>query len=237
METTILTSAFILIGLGVLVKRFPILIAGFNSLTEEEKRNVNVKGLSTFVCLSLVCMGVIALFVYYACRYVGHADWASFSLFLPLLFTPYLIWKTKRYYIHPIRGRKRIVIISFIIAAMTGMFIIYGTTPASLKIQNNKLVFTGFYGTSQLITDIVDVQLATKLPDISYRINGFSFGDIRKGWYKLREGGNCLCFLSSYDNPCLILTERTGKKIFYNTSNKLFTEMLYKELKQKIGIK
>ena len=29
METTVLITAFILIGLGVLVKRFPILIAGY----------------------------------------------------------------------------------------------------------------------------------------------------------------------------------------------------------------
>ena len=52
-----LITAFILIGLGVLVKRFPILIAGYNTMSKEEKMNVDVKGLSAFMCYSLVGMG------------------------------------------------------------------------------------------------------------------------------------------------------------------------------------
>ena len=35
METTVLITAFILIGLGVLVKRFPILIAGYNTMSKD----------------------------------------------------------------------------------------------------------------------------------------------------------------------------------------------------------
>lgn len=59
METTVLITAFILIGLGVLVKRFPILIAGYNTMSKEEKMNVDVKGLSAFMCYSLVGMGTV----------------------------------------------------------------------------------------------------------------------------------------------------------------------------------
>lgn len=54
-----LITAFILIGLGVLVKRFPILIAGYNTMSKEEKMNVDVKGLSAFMCYSLVGMGTV----------------------------------------------------------------------------------------------------------------------------------------------------------------------------------
>ncbi|MFR2069637.1 MAG: DUF3784 domain-containing protein [Bacteroides nordii] len=38
METTVLITAFILIGLGVLVKRFPILIAGYNTMLKKRKK-------------------------------------------------------------------------------------------------------------------------------------------------------------------------------------------------------
>ena len=72
METTVLITAFILIGLGVLVKRFPILIAGYNTMSKEEKMNVDVKGLSAFMCYSLVGMGTVPVLAYYICLGLGH---------------------------------------------------------------------------------------------------------------------------------------------------------------------
>lgn len=97
METTVLITAFILIGLGVLVKRFPILIAGYNTMSKEEKMNVDVKGLSAFMCYSLVGMGTVPVLAYYICLGLGHADWASYCLFLPILYIPYLIVKANKF--------------------------------------------------------------------------------------------------------------------------------------------
>lgn len=97
METTVLITAFILIGLGVLVKRFPILIAGYNTMSKEEKMNVDVKGLSAFMCYSLVGMGTVSVLAYYICLGLGHADWASYCLFLPILYIPYLIVKANKF--------------------------------------------------------------------------------------------------------------------------------------------
>ena len=92
-----LITAFILIGLGVLVKRFPILIAGYNTMSKEEKMNVDVKGLSAFMCYSLVGMGTVPVLAYYICLGLGHADWASYCLFLPILYIPYLIVKANKF--------------------------------------------------------------------------------------------------------------------------------------------
>ena len=80
METTVLITACILIGLGVLMKRFPMLIAGYNTLTEEEKEKIDTKGLSTFMCYSFVGMGIAPLIVYYIRLGIGHADWAGMRL-------------------------------------------------------------------------------------------------------------------------------------------------------------
>lgn len=60
-------------------------------MSKEEKENVDVKGLSTFMCYSLVGMGTVPLLTYYACLGVGHADWASYCILLPILYIPYLI--------------------------------------------------------------------------------------------------------------------------------------------------
>lgn len=52
METPVLIIAAVLFVLGMLVRKYPNLIAGYNTMTAEQKKNVDVKGLSNFMCRS-----------------------------------------------------------------------------------------------------------------------------------------------------------------------------------------
>lgn len=51
-----LTGAFLIV-VGLLVKRFPMLIAGYNTLPAEKKKNVDIEGLSSFMRRHLVIIG------------------------------------------------------------------------------------------------------------------------------------------------------------------------------------
>lgn len=53
-----LTGAFLIV-VGLLVKRFPMLIAGYNTLPAEKKKNVDVEGLSSFMRRHLVIIGAL----------------------------------------------------------------------------------------------------------------------------------------------------------------------------------
>lgn len=44
--------------LGILVRFFPNLIAGYNTMSAEQKKNVDVKGLSRFMYSSLAAIGI-----------------------------------------------------------------------------------------------------------------------------------------------------------------------------------
>ena len=46
-----LIIAAVLFVLGMLVRKYPNLIAGYNTMTAEQKKNVDVKGLSNFCLL------------------------------------------------------------------------------------------------------------------------------------------------------------------------------------------
>ena len=48
----------LLVLLGILVRFFPNLIAGYNTMSAEQKKNVDVKGLSRFMCLRLAAIGI-----------------------------------------------------------------------------------------------------------------------------------------------------------------------------------
>lgn len=49
----------ILILCGILIKIYPNLIAGYNTMSKEEKKNVDIDGLSSFMCWSLIILGII----------------------------------------------------------------------------------------------------------------------------------------------------------------------------------
>ena len=54
----ILTGVFLIV-VGLLVKRFPMLIAGYNTMPAEKKKNVDVAGLSSFMRRHLVILSLI----------------------------------------------------------------------------------------------------------------------------------------------------------------------------------
>ena len=58
MEIIHLMAGLSLIAIGFLVKAFPVLIAGYNTIPKDKKKNVDVKGLSTLICNVLIIIGL-----------------------------------------------------------------------------------------------------------------------------------------------------------------------------------
>ena len=74
-----------LIGMGVLVYKYPNLISGFNTLTPEQKEKVNVKGLKSFMRMVFIFMGVLIPIDFYILRVMGYpmiADYISFLIII-----------------------------------------------------------------------------------------------------------------------------------------------------------
>jgi len=71
MEIINLITGLSLIGVGFLVKRFPDLIAGYNTMSTEQKKNVDIDGLSTFMRNALIGIGTTLIVAYYLFKLVG----------------------------------------------------------------------------------------------------------------------------------------------------------------------
>ncbi|MDY0359806.1 MAG: DUF3784 domain-containing protein, partial [Bacteroidales bacterium] len=59
MGTVHLIMGLLFIGLGFLVKAYPGLIAGYNTLSPEKKKNVDIDGLSRYIRNGLIIMGMV----------------------------------------------------------------------------------------------------------------------------------------------------------------------------------
>ncbi len=69
MKTSYLIYGFALIILGLLINAFPVLIAGYNAMTKEQKRNVDIKGLSTNMRNTFIVMGLAIIGSYFLLDY------------------------------------------------------------------------------------------------------------------------------------------------------------------------
>ena len=100
METPVLIIAAVLFVLGMLVRKYPNLIAGYNTMTAEQKKNVDVKGLSNFMCRSLCVIAVLMIVSYFVmvARSVNEKAVSVVSTpLIPIIGSIYMVVKAQRY--------------------------------------------------------------------------------------------------------------------------------------------
>jgi hypothetical protein len=123
---------------------------------------------------------------------------------------------------------------TYIILGMVSLFVFsllyYGTLPSEITIDNESFHIKGMYGFELKNSEIQTALLIENIPAIIMKTNGFGFGTIKKGHYKLEEYGICALFLNSDKGPFLLITRKNGEKIVINYSNKTDTKQTYDRL-------
>ena len=61
METPNLIVGGLIIILGLLIRRFPNLLAGYNTMTKEEQKKIDIKGLTSVIRACLIVIGSIII--------------------------------------------------------------------------------------------------------------------------------------------------------------------------------
>lgn len=69
--------AALFVLLGLLVRKYPKLIAGYNTMSPERQKLVDVKGLTVFMCQAFCIIGLLVLLVYYLLLWGGMAEMAA----------------------------------------------------------------------------------------------------------------------------------------------------------------
>lgn len=69
--------AAIFVLLGLLVRKYPKLIAGYNTMLPERQKWVDVKGLTAFMCRAFCIIGLLVVLVYYLLLWDGIAEMAA----------------------------------------------------------------------------------------------------------------------------------------------------------------
>ena len=84
-----LVGGIILVITGILAYIFPNLIAGYNTLTKEQKKGVNVKRLKAVVGISLFVYGLLLVITYFILYSINKVD--TGDIIFPATILPFTI--------------------------------------------------------------------------------------------------------------------------------------------------
>ena len=238
MDTINLVTGLFMIGMGFLVKSSPNLIAGYNTMPKDKKKNVDIQGLSTYMRNSLIIIGLSIIVGYYLFKWIGFTAIAnSMILIVTLIGVTIMVINVQRFDHNKNKTKKTKLtyyILGFVIVFVVGL-ITYGYIPSKAIINNDTIKFTGMYGFEMNASEIENVEITDKIPTINLRTNGFSFGVVSKGFFNLEKIGKTRLLIHSDKSPFLIISKSNGDRIIINLRDKIETEQIFNDIKALIN--
>jgi hypothetical protein len=197
--------AMIAIGAAVKYGKQYWLIAGYNTMPEEKKKNVDIAGLASFMGNCAFVLGAFFL-----------AGAVAASLWVPNIF-PAVILIFVGGVLFMIRGAQRFdrnkksgadraaliktMVLPLLVLCGVGAIMVYGQVSTRVEVKPEGIVIGGMYGTTIPAEEIREVSLEDEIPRILVRNNGLGYGEIKKGHFTLEGLGRGRLYLESREGP------------------------------------
>jgi len=245
---------FIVMGVFLLNGKGAFLIAGYNTLSDNDKATYDTKALCRAVGWLLISMAVLGLIFPLATQFeIMWLFWAAIIPFIALPFGFAIYANTgNRFKINidpnnpqikadrkPMtRGKKAAIAIAIILSVqmLIGMSImIYrGERDPVVSVQGDMVRISASYGRDINFTQISEITLIDKsMTDIGIgtRTNGYGgFGQALKGYFSSAEQGQQILYVYSDSSPTIKITPTVGFPIFISYRNPAETTATYHEL-------
>jgi len=239
--------SIVLVILGICVKYFRMywLISGYNTMSAEKKRNVdvvslgNLMGLFCFVLAGLIFL----LMLFLTLDQVGLAIAAAVFMMAAIIY--FMISSQKydantRNWDGTMKLRSKIVLggtVAFLVIVFIGIGILLyqGQQAPVYTVSSSSLEISAIYGETLNFKDIKALSISDKLPEIQMKTNGSALGSILKGYFLMEDLGEVRLFLNA-DVPPYITIVTAEETIILNTGETDKTKALYTELEKGTGL-
>lgn len=224
----LLSFILILIGLIINKENAKYLLSGYNMLPEKERNHFDLINFLKFFKRSFLLLGVSYLIIglLISASVKNPLIFIIYSVLFPLIGVFFIIYKSIGYY-KPNKWSWAILTfgLMIIIAIMVGICI--GLAEVNVTIKGNKIYTSGPYAIAIDRNQIKAITIE-KMPVTVGKIEGFEMGKIKKGIFKLSDGGNATILSNGKDSCFIILTiERNTYILDYRADlkNKLYEKI------------
>ena len=226
-------------GVAIKYNKAYWLISGYNTMSEENKKNVDIKNMGEFIANILFVMSGIIL-IAALLIFLNQTLAAVIVFFLMIPVSIYTVIKAQTYDGNTRRpdgttktGTKVLIgaVAGFLvlIMAVVGTLLYSSNKPAEYFIQDDTLRISGQYGEEIKLSDIVGITIEEQIPEIQFKINGSDLGNKKKGYFKLKDIGQAKLFVDTQKSPFIFINVKTGLRIL-NTDEPAATKELYEKL-------
>lgn len=212
---------FLAIGFIVTENNAKYILSGYNTMSVEERGKIDIKAYISgfkkfhiFLGISFFILGCVIHLVNISAGYI-------FLGVYPIVAYLYFITSSSKFsrLQKPKSNKIGIFVLIAVLVFVVGNMA-YGIKENKLTLGVEKIEFEGHYGTSLPINQINSITIENELPEIALKTNGFALGEIRKGYFKTKDGEVVKLILNSAQKPYLLFTKLDGEKIYYSAKGK-----------------
>ena len=233
MITTTIFLGLFFIAMGFITLKSPWMIKQWRYASEEQRKNIDIKGLQELYCKSML-YGGLGLILVGIVNYFVKGNWSIYALMIIVFaMTGYMVARTRRYDKNP-KSKKEMTIAATAMALslflVVGLFI-GGKMENQITIDDSTLSIGGMYGftiTKENI-DTIYMAMMNELPKVKMRTNGYNDGQVAKGNFRLDEWGACKLFIHNAKEPVIVIKSE-DKYTVLNLYDAEATKNLYDEL-------
>lgn len=234
--------------LGLFLKKGKglMLLAGYNTMSDEQRAQVNKEELSKKSGNLMLRMGLEFL-LFGVAGYFKLTWLAIFFLFVsiadPCIFAVMMSKKIPKTSSKPSSKAAAIAIVIFtvlVLAAVGGMFF-GGEKEPSIVIADGKMKIESMYGLTFELSEVSSVSLREQSMSsigTGRRTNGYAgFGDTLKGHFSSEGLGDFLLFVKADSSPTLLIERADKEDIYISFRDGEKTRSLYLELSGALALK
>ena len=230
----------IIFGIGIKYFKAYWLISGYNTMSKEKKKNVDIEKLAIMV--GNFCF-VLAAFVFIIMIFI------VFELIIPAIISGilmvgaviFLLVKAQKYDGNAInsdgtmkKSTKIIigVVVAFLVLVFSGagVLLYQSNKPILYEATTDALVINGVYGERIDYKNISNLYIKDSIPDITFRTNGSAVGDMLKGYFNVTGMGNVKLFINKGIKSYIYIETSSGT-IILNSEDEQKTRELYDKIK------
>lgn len=236
---TFLSIIFIGIAFLVNVNNARYLLSGYNTMSDAEREKFDIKNYIPFFRNFHIFLGISLFTIGLIFYYFVSVDWSGiFMGTYPILAYVYFIWKGNKFSKEINNKQKTKTIISMIFMfliffGITGMFY-YSLQDNILEINTNSIEIKGDYGIEIPKNEIKSIELVNELPKISIKTNGFALENVKKGYFKTKDGEKVKLLINTINPPFIYIVTKENEKIYYS-SKEISNQKIFNKIKKEIS--
>lgn len=229
-----IAALLLVVGIGIKYFKWYFIISGYNTMSKDKKKNVDVDGLAKLMGNFLFLMSFI-LFFSGGMNFLAYKLASLISLMMIMPLTILLIIMAQKYNHNHKKKREKTALIAIIsvvfgVFVLVSGFLIVATLNPKVELSDEKIEVSGLYKRDIAIADIKSVSLKETMPGVVSKTNGMDVGYSLRGSFKLEGEDNNSTLFVQQNNPPFIHIRTDDRLYIINFKERERTSELYKKI-------